>query len=982
MMCANARIECGLMRLEQRPLIGFLVNPFGVTAKAVELDGNSLRVFRRRRIEVISLQAVSAAPSMRRGVLAARLVVPVADAADIVLKGARGEEIAPFAAHINEAWIRVTLEALESARPRIDRLLAELRELAKPTSYPAACLIEPLLTEARALDVGVLSKLSHEAVGAAEMKKIAPIRKFTTNPKTARDTAIEKFVSAELEQWKEFFDTIESQPLTKEQRLAVVVDEDATLVLAGAGSGKTSVIATKASYLVNAEIRAPDEILLLAFGNKAAAEMSARVKKHGVEIKEIYTFHGLGNHIIGKVERSKPVVAEEAKDDFVRNSLIKEILTYLVHHVAEVSIYVITWFAHHRTVPKTEWDFKTKREYYDYMADQDLRTLQGESVESYEELKIANWLYQNSIEYEYEKPYEHKVSAGGKRDYQPDFFLPEHGIYIEHFGVRREKGAEDNMKKWRTAPYVNRKEYIESIKWKRGIHTEYETHLVETFSDELQDANWQTILRERLAPHGVTFKTRPQEKIYDDIVKKGRVDSLTRLLAGFLKKFKSGNYTIEDCEERAEALNLGERGRAFLRIFEYVLAEYKKRLGEKIDFEDMLSRAAGYVESGKYTSPFRHILIDEFQDMTQSQARLIKALKAQNKNTRIFAVGDDWQSIFRFAGADIQLMRDFSTQFGGVFDGDTGGYRAVDLGRTFRSVDKIADAARKFVLENPDQIRKQVASNRTTTKPAIKIIFSPDKSEGKYIEVLKKLSAQAEVDNKRASVFLLRRYSVPKLDLSSLRRRFPNLQIDFKTIHGSKGLEADHVILLNADRGGNGRKGFPSEINDDDMLSLVSAKEEAHPHSEERRVMYVAMTRARESLTILASKTHPSAFVTELKDDPEYGIAHEDDADEDDQECGECGGRLLKIKNQKDGRVRYYCEYKLCKNSIQACPLCKSGLPRWDDESDTIKCGCGATYPPCPVCDEGWLIKREGGHFDPFLSCARFPNCPGKINLK
>ena len=975
MMRANARIECGLMRLEQRPLIGFLVNPFGVTAKAVELDGDSLRVLRRRGVEVVSLQAVSAAPSMRRGVLASRLVVPVADAADIVLKGARGGEIAPFAAHINEAWIRITLEALEKERPRIDRLLAELRGLAKAKFYPATCLIEPLLAEARVLDVGVLSKLSHEAVGAAEMKKIAPIRKFTADPKTARDTAIEKFVSAELERWKKFFDTIESQPLTKEQRLAVVVDEDATLVLAGAGSGKTSVIATKASYLVKAEIRAPEEILLLAFAKKAAGEMTERLKKHGVPI-EASTFHGLGNHIIGKVEGSKPVVAEEAKDNFVRESFIKEILTYLVHHVAEVSIYVITWFAHYRTMPKTEWDFKTKREYYDYMADQDLRTLQGESVNSYEELKIANWLYQNSIEYKYEKPYEHKIPANGKRIYQPDFFLPEYGIYIEHFGVRRPKGEENNMKKWRTAPYIDRKEYLEGIKWKRGIHAEYETHLVETFSDELQDANWQTILRERLAPHGVTFKTRPQEKIYDDIVKKGRVDSLTRLLAGFLKKFKSGNYTIEDCEGRAEALNLGERGRAFLRIFEYVLAEYKKRLGEKIDFEDMLSRAAGYVEADKYISPFHHILIDEFQDMTQSQARLIKALKAQHPQTRIFAVGDDWQSIFRFAGADIHLMRNFGAEFGGVFDGEAG-VREVDLGQTFRSVDKIADAARKFVLENPDQIRKQVASNRTTTKPAIKIIFSPDKSEGKYIEVLKKLSAQAEVDNKRASVFLLRRYSVPKLDLSSLRRRFPNLQIDFKTIHGSKGLEADHVILLNADRGGNGRRGFPSEINDDALLSLVSAKEEAHPHSEERRVMYVAMTRARESLTILASKAHPSAFVTELKNDPEYDITCEDDEDEDDHKCSECGGRLLKIKAQKDGRVRYYCEYRLCKNSIQACPLCKNGLPRLDDESDTIKCGCGATYPPCPACDEGWLIERDGPH-GAFLGCARFPHCTGK----
>ena len=978
MMGGNARIECGLMRLEQRPLIGFLVNPFGLTAKAVELDGSSLRVFRRRRIEVISLQAVSAAPSMRRGLVASRLVVPVADAADIVLKGARGGEIAPFAAHINEAWIRVTLEALESARPRIDRLLAEMRGLAKAKFYPAACLIEPLLTEARVLDVGVLSKLSHEAVSAAEMKKIAPIRKFTADPKTARDTAIEKFVSAELEQWKEFFDTIESQPLTKEQRLAVVVDEDATLVLAGAGSGKTSVIATKASYLVKAEIRAPEEILLLAFAKKAAGEMTERLKKHDVPI-EASTFHGLGNHIIGKVEGSKPVVAAHASDDFALYDLIKNILHELVHQLTEVSKIIIDWFAHYLVMPKTKWDFESKREYHAYMEEQDLRTLQGESVKSYEELQIANWLYENGIEYEYEPKYEHKIPADGQRDYQPDFRLKESDIYIEHFGVRRDKEAKDDMNKWRTAPYINRKEYIEGIEWKRGIHAEYETHLIETFSDELQDGNWQATLREKLKRHNVTFNPRDEDKIYDRVVEMGQVNAFTKLLGTFLRKFKNGNYTIEDCEENAKNLNLGKRGQAFLKVFAPVYEKYQEQLGEKIDFEDMLSRAAGYVEADKYISPFHHILIDEFQDMTQSQARLIKALKAQHPQTRIFAVGDDWQSIFRFAGADIHLMRDFGAEFGGSFDG-AAGVREVDLGQTFRSVDKIADAARKFVLENPDQIRKQVASNRTTTKPAIKIIFSPDKSEGKYIEVLKKLSAQAEVDNKRASVFLLRRYSVPKLDLLSLRRRFPNLQIDFKTIHGSKGLEADHVILLNADRGGNGRRGFPSEINDDALLSLVSAKEEAHPHSEERRVMYVAMTRARESLTILASKAHPSAFVTELKDDPEYDIAHDDDADEDDHKCGECGGRLLKIKAQKDGRIWYRCEYKLCENFLPACPKCETGQPRQTEDSEDLQCSCGATYLPCPVCDGGWLIERDGP-YGPFLSCAR-PPCPGKVNFK
>ena len=980
MMRANARIECGLMRLEQRPLIGFLVNPFGVTAKAVELDGNSLRVLRRRRIEVISLQAVSAAPSMRRGVLVARLVVPVADAADIVLKGAREEDIMVLSEHINRAWIRVTLKALEKERPHIDRLLVELRALAEPTFYPAACRIEPLLAEARALNVGLSSTLPHEAVSAAEIEKIAPIRKFTADPKTVRDEAIKKFVSAELERWKGFFDTIESQPLTPEQRLAVVVDEDATLVLAGAGSGKTSVIATKASYLVKAKIRAPEEILLLAFGNKAADEMSERLQKHeqGVPIKAS-TFHALGNHIIGTIEGEKPPVAAHANDSFAFLHLIGQILRDLVHHLTEI----IDWFAHYLIMPKTEWDFKTKREYYAYMEDQDLRTLQGESVKSYEELQIANWLYKNGIEYKYEAEYEHKLPADGRRVYQPDFWLAESGIYIEHFGVRRDVDGH-----FATAPHVDCEKYLKGMKEKQEIHEEYGTHLVETFSDDFQKGDWQAKLKEKLVAHDVTFRLRPKEEIYDRVVEMGQVDSFTQLLGTFLKKFKSGNYTIEDCNERAKTLNFGKRGRVFLKIFEHVHEEYQKRLGKEIDFEDMLSRAAGYVETGKYTSPFRHILIDEFQDISQGRARLIKALKAQHPQTRIFAVGDDWQSIFRFTGADIHLMRDFGTEFGGSFDGEAG-VREVDLGHTFRSVDKIALAARKFVLENPEQIEKQILPTSTTTKPAIRVVSVTDtgnkrkptethtETNSKLIEVLEKLSKRATKDGKSTSVFLLGRYRFVEPNTRYLKQRFPNLKIDFMTIHKSKGLEADHVILLNADRG---RNGFPSEITDDALLSLVSAKEEKYPNNEERRVMYVAMTRARESLTILASKAYPSAFVTELKNDPEYGIAHEDDVDEEDYECGECGGRLLKIKSQKDGRIWYRCEYKICGNFLPACPKCETGQPRQTEDSEDLQCSCGANYPPCPSCKKGWLIQRDGP-YGPFLSCAR-PPCPGKAKLQ
>ena len=301
------------------------------------------------------------------------------------------------------------------------------------------------------------------------------------------------------------------------------------------------------------------------------------------------------------------------------------------------------------------------------------RTLQGEKVKSYEELQIANWLYEAGVEYEYEPVYEHKIPETGRRDYQPDFRLTESRTYIEHFGVRRQKMA-DGREKLFTPPFVDHNEYLASMEWKRHVHAEHETTLIETFSYERQEGCLLTGLAEKLAPH-VTLKPRPADTIYDRIVDLKQVDDFSKLLETFLRKFKSGGYSLEDCETKSDRVKLGKRAKAFLDVFAPVFAEYQKRLGGRIDFEDMILRAARYTEIGRYVSPFRHILVDEFQDIWQSRARLVKARKAQHPDVRVFAVGDDWQSIFRFAGSDIHLMRHFGREFGGSFDGEAGVHR-------------------------------------------------------------------------------------------------------------------------------------------------------------------------------------------------------------------------------------------------------------------------------------------------------------------
>ena len=924
----------------------------------------------------ISLEDMANPPALKKGMLGTSLTIGSSDDFGVTLKGAGHKDAQHFSEAVLMAWIRFNLSALEKETTRLDRNLAGVLSLAAPSRYPAACQIAPLLHDARDLDASLLSKLNAEAIGPDGVARIAPVRKFAADPRTARANGITTFVTAELERWKDFFDTIESKPLTPEQRLSVVVDEDATLVLAGAGSGKTSVITAKAAYLVKAGIRQPEEILLLAFAKNAAKEMSERVEaRSGVPIVA-RTFHAIAYDIIGIVEGSKPALADHATDDMAFTNLIKQILKDLVHRLSEVSQAIIQFFAHFLVEPKTEWDFKTKHDFYTHMEAQDLRTLQGEKVKSYEELQIANWLYENGVDYEYEPVYEHKIPETGRRDYQPDFRLTESGIYIEHFGVRREK-ARDGSERLVTAPFVDRDEYLTGMDWKRKVHVEHQTTLIETYSYERQEGRLLTGLAEKLVPH-VTLNPRPIDTIYDRIVELKQVDDFSKLLGTFLRKFKSGGYSLQDCETKSDRMKLGKRARAFLDVFAPVFEEYQKRLEGRIDFEDMILRAARYAEDGCYVSPFRHILVDEFQDISQSRARLVKALKAQHPDVRVFAVGDDWQSIFRFAGSDIHLMRHFGREFGGSFDGEAGVHRTVDLGRTFRSVDQIAFAARTFVLRNPAQIQKQIVPAGTATEPAIRIVpVSKGEDDGKLNEVLATLSAAAALEAKPTTVLLLGRYRFNEPDMPGLRRRFPQLKISFKTIQASKGLEADHVILLNAD---SGRMGFPSEIVDDPLLSLVSPEEEAFQNAEERRVMYVAMTRARHTLTMLASNARPSSFVTELRKDPAYGISTTPGAEPEAHVCGECGGRLLGVTGQ-DGRIWYRCEHlQHCGNLLPACPSCGTALPRHAEGTSEVHCGCGASYPTCPDCQDGWLVERSSS-FGKFLGCVRYPTCTGKAKI-
>lgn len=963
-----------VIRVRQKPLAAITVNAFGVHARRISFDSTKLEVYGKRS-EVIHLGNLRSAPIVTRGLIGSNLTVRADDRREFQLKGARRNDAVSFVEAVKSAWIDFNTSRFEAERTAIDELLELIERLSEPDQYPSACVVSPMHESARELEDRLLSKLPQDAIGSSAYEQVRAVQSFVKDARSRRAEAIESFEQRQLEEWSEFFDTFESNPLTPEQRVAIVADEDATLVLAGAGSGKTSVITAKAGYLLKAGIRRSEQILLLAFARDAAKEMSDRIEEKCGEPLEARTFHSLAYDIIGAVERSKPALAAHATDDKAFLALIRDILRALVKTVSEVSKAIIGWFSYARLEDKSEWDFKKKHDYYTYIEKADLRTLQGEQVKSFEELVIANWLFENGIEYEYEPDYEKKVSEDGFRDYCPDFRLTQSGIYIEHFGVRRTKAADGSLR-FTTAPFVDRDEYLAGMEWKRGVHEEHGTTLIETFSFERQEGRLLDALAEKLAPYE-ELAPIPPETLFDRVVELNQVDSFVRLVGTFLRHYKGGGYHIKECAEKGERLKMGKRATAFLSIFQPVYSEYQKRLDGRIDFEDMITRACEYVEDGKYQSPFRHILVDEFQDISRNRGRLVKALKAQHQDARVFAVGDDWQSIYRFAGSDINLMRDFGQEFGGVFDGQSGIHRIVDLGRTFRSVDQIAHAAKRFVLRNPAQLEKTVIPAGVADAPALRVVstFLHDSHE-KLVEVLRSFPV-ASLETKKPSVLLLGRYRhLAPNEMHQLQRDFPNLDITFKTIHASKGLEADHVIVLGLFRG---RTGFPSEIVDDPILSLVSPESEPYENGEERRVMYVALTRARKTVTLMSSASKQSAFVTELLGDPEYGFVGSEDREEK-HTCGECGGQLLAFPT-KDGRTWYRCEHaELCGYSISACPACGNGLPVERNGSPTKQCSCGAEFAGCPECENGWLVERTS-RFGPFLGCVSYPRCNGKRKL-
>ncbi|MFC0227932.1 DNA helicase IV [Serratia aquatilis] len=493
-----------------------------------------------------------------------------------------------------------------------------------------------------------------------------------------------------LKAHQDFFQTIETSPLNKSQSLAVVNGEDTVLVLAGAGSGKTSVLVARAGWLLHRQEAEPGQILLLAFGRKAAEEMNERIQTRlGNEAIKAKTFHALALQIIQEGSRKVPGISKLETDSNARRTLL-----------------------------------------------------------------IKNWQQQCG---------EKKAHAKGWRQWlteELEWELPEGDF-------------------WR------------------------DPRLAERLSTRLE--RWLGLMRTHGGSQAEMIE-QADEEIRDLFTKR------IRLMAPLLKAWKTA---------------LKDEG--------------------AVDFAGLIHQAVNILEKGRFISPWKHILVDEFQDISPQRAQLLAALRKQNKQTSLFAVGDDWQAIYRFSGAELSLTTAFRENFG------EGAQCALDT--TYRFNDRIGEIANNFVQQNPHQLKKPLNSLTKGNKKSV-VILPQEQLEA----LLDKISGYAKPEER---ILVLARYHHLKPgSLKKAATRWPKLDIEFMTIHASKGQQAEYVIIVGLF---DGNDGFPASARESVLEDVLLPQQEDFPDAEERRLLYVALTRARHQVWLLQDRECPSVFVEQLQ---------------------------------------------------------------------------------------------------------------------
>ena len=839
---------------------------------------------------------------------------------------------------------------------------------------------------------------------------LANLKDGSTSIQQHNQTYLQRHLVSE----KHYLDTVLSKvdpaiSLDEEQRMVVLTDEDYMLVVAGAGAGKTTTVAAKVKYLVERKGVAPEQILVISFTNKAVGELRDKINKALKINCPVTTFHKTGYAILRKQDAYKKNVVDsgfmfDVINNYLKNDVLRE---------PEMVNKLILFFGSYFDAPYegddlnaffnyiSKADFSTMRsnmnEYVETITNKRTGkaiTINYESLRSAQEVQIANFLYLNKVDYEYEKIYPYSFRKSHK-PYTPDFTIKQgdRTIYIEHFGIT-EDGTHNRYTNAELEHY--KKEVNDKVKF----HRDHGTQLIYTFSQYKDGRPLLEHLKEQLIGAGVSLQPRSEQEVYQKIVSTEEnkyILKLVRLLCSFIQNFKTNGYDTDKFREM-HRMTENVRTKLYLDVCHQCYLEYSKKLKERgaVDFEDMINDSAKILQEQQDMGEklnFKYIIIDEYQDISRQRFDLARAL-SQICDAKIIAVGDDWQSIYAYAGSDITLFTHFA---------EIMGYgEELKITKTYRNSQEVIDIAGSFIQKNSSQIQKSLISPKHIDFPIIIEAYSEDGDKkdlegkgGKFFlqaQAVERCIGQIMEANEKegkpanSSILLIGRYGFDAFNLSRSglftyfektgdvkSKAYPKAKLSFLTAHRSKGLGYDNVVIINAM---NATYGFPSKIEDDPVIKLVIREDRTIEYAEERRLFYVAMTRTKNRVYIAVPQQRPSRFVAELVQEydkvcvnGELDISKTDSPDISMiKRCPICG-YPLQYKHKKDLGLRLW----ICTNEPEICDFMTNDLS--GGILPILKCDC---------CKDGYLIVRTKDR-TPFLGCTNYKadksGCNRKINL-
>ena len=662
--------------------------------------------------------------------------------------------------------------------------------------------------------------------------------------------------------------------LNPEQQAAVVSESKRLLVLAGAGSGKTKTLLQKLIYLIEEKHVNPSGILAITFTKNAVNEMIDRLimsadesndyarlisdkkmkrddrsfarlqftrKFKWIDKLTVRTFHSLcysimRNFGVSEFDNKFRIVgdAKIAKEEFSQytaGETVFEILNKILIKNCETNAYLIA-------LKRYILDYFIDRIHFDNRnrthphPGKYFTTLNGTQVRSKSEQYIADWLFRHNIHFSYEPEVNFRDF-----DFKPDFFIPEANLYIEHVS-----GKSFPM-------YDKEKQFKMAGK-----------HLVKTYETQTKNSATFNLVLERIvknrlpANYSFTAALSFEEEFKHYHKEIGDFIRQVMRVTDMIKVENSGTREIFEKSQKDQH----ERVRDFYKLATPLIDDYQAYCTNKsyLDFNDMIARTISLFRNrqeivDKFRKQYKYILVDEFQDVNNLQVELIRLLLTPRN--QLFCVGDDWQSIYGFRGSNVDFIINFKKYFKNA--------EIIKLNLNYRSPQHIVGASNEVIKYNKYRISKELSSLKKSNRK-IHIYSGRDEDDNLdfVTEQVRMLQNQRNYSQEDI-LFLYRRSKMYHPYFERFKQE--GIFITARTIHGAKGLEARAVFIIGLTEGYGG---FPDIWMEDRIYQVIRPTRHDLLLEEERRLFYVALTRAKDDLYLITEKGNESSFLQEIPD--------------------------------------------------------------------------------------------------------------------